>query len=306
MLPAKETITLTNGDSQFSAYRFSSQDPNAPIVLCLHGFPANADSFRHQVADFLAAGFQVITPFMRGYETSSIPDNGDFRIETIAVDVEAWLDQLNIEKVHLVGHDWGATVTYAAACRMPHRLLSISTIAVPHPTRLMSIGLRKNPIQLLKSWYALFNLIPWLSNVVATCKKYAYFKFLWRRWSPSYTLSDNEWHELSNTFQQAGVSDAMLAYYRQNSSLGHLLGWKTTLINSMEEVPVPNLAITGVEDGCIDTKSFVHSILASDHPKGHRIERIKGAGHFCHLEKPELVNPLLIEWFKENADRPER
>jgi pimeloyl-ACP methyl ester carboxylesterase len=47
------------------------------MVLCLHGFPDNANSFRYQIDDLVAAGYQILTPTMRGYEPSSITtDNG--------------------------------------------------------------------------------------------------------------------------------------------------------------------------------------------------------------------------------------
>src|SRR5271154_3488773 len=38
-----------------------------PLVLCLHGFPDTAHSFRHQMPALAAAGYHVVAPFMRGY-----------------------------------------------------------------------------------------------------------------------------------------------------------------------------------------------------------------------------------------------
>ena len=42
-------------------------------------------------------------------------------------------DTLGWEKFHLVGHDWGAFVAWAAAGLNPDRILSLSPISVPHP-----------------------------------------------------------------------------------------------------------------------------------------------------------------------------
>ena len=143
-----ENITLHNGELSFSAYRYLAENPEAPTVLCLHGFPDNANSFRHQIDDFVAAGYHVVVPTMRGYEPSSIPDDKDFSIAAMAGDVVAWLDQLETSKIHLVGHDWGTIVAYAVAGFAPQYLLSLTTIAVPHPIHFQEAA-KKIPSQLL-------------------------------------------------------------------------------------------------------------------------------------------------------------
>lgn len=296
-----EKITLRHGELSFSAIRYGYHDSNPSAVVCLHGFPDNLHSFAHQLEALLAADLQVITPAMRGYQTSSIPKDKNFTIEAMAEDLRAWLDQLNIRQAHLVGHDWGAAVAYAAASLFPERLLSITTIAVPHPARLLSIGLRKAPIQLLKSWYVLFNQLPFIASSLSRRNQFWFFKFLWRKWSPGYQVSKQQWRVLCESFSQAGVCDAMLAYYRDNSSPSHLLGLNKTLMNTISCIDVPNLAITGAQDGCIDTNAFEYSMLEEDHPKGLSLARIENAGHFCHQEEPEQVNLLLTQWMAEHS-----
>jgi pimeloyl-ACP methyl ester carboxylesterase len=160
--------------------------------------------------------------------------------------------------------------------------------------------MRKVPAQALKSWYMLFNQIPGLSDYFIKRKDWALIRYLWRKWSPNQVLSETEWEDLRTTFAQPGVVKAMLSYYRQNVSLAQLLGLKKSATDSLAEIPVPNLAITGADDGCIDTRVFDYTILPEDHPKGMRLERIEGAGHFTHQEKPAVVNRLLIDWFKEH------
>src|SRR5258708_33716536 len=52
--------------------------PDAPIALCLHGFPDTAYGWR-KVAPLLAeSGWRVGAPFLRGYAPSAIPDDGRF------------------------------------------------------------------------------------------------------------------------------------------------------------------------------------------------------------------------------------
>lgn len=47
----------------------------------------------------------------------------------MAEDVIGWLDELGAERVHLIGHDWGAVVSYVAAAMAPERFHSLTTIA---------------------------------------------------------------------------------------------------------------------------------------------------------------------------------
>ena len=52
-------------------------------------------------------------------------------------------------------------------------------------------------------------------------------------------------------------------------------------------------------DGCIASDVFERLIVADDFPQGVKFHRVSGAGHFLHQEKPEVVNPLLLDWLNQ-------
>jgi pimeloyl-ACP methyl ester carboxylesterase len=64
-----EHLTFEHGELTFSAQAMG----DGPIVLCLHGFPDNAGSFRHQLPALSEAGYRAISLTLRGYEPRSIP-----------------------------------------------------------------------------------------------------------------------------------------------------------------------------------------------------------------------------------------
>jgi pimeloyl-ACP methyl ester carboxylesterase len=295
-----EAITLHNGARKFSA-RFYGQDNSGPVVLCLHGFPDNANSFHFQIDDFVAAGYRVLIPTLRGYEPSSITADADYYLASLAQDVFAWLDELHLDKVHLVGHDWGAAIAYAASAIAPDRFLSLTTMAVPHPARFIREGLAGVPLQILKSWYMFFNQIPVLSDYLIRQGDWQFIRFLRRRWSPDQVLTNAQWSDLCETFSQPGVVKAMLSYYRQNASLPLILGFRHSIMSDIKKILVPNLAITGANDGCVDTRVFDYAVLAKDYPRGFRVERVEDAGHFVHQENPAAVNFLIISWLTSNS-----
>ena len=72
-------------------------------------------------------------------------------------------------------------------------------------------------------------------------------------------------------------------------------------MSDIKKILVPNLAITGANDGCVDTRVFDYTVLAKDYPRGFRVERVEDAGHFVHQENPAAVNFLIISWLTSNS-----
>jgi pimeloyl-ACP methyl ester carboxylesterase len=130
----------------------------AQTVLCLHGFPELAVSWREQLAG-LSDRYRVVAPDMRGYGGTDAPTRvRDYTIDILARDVLEMIEALGVEQVHLVGHDWGGAIAWEVAQRYPERLLTLSVINCP-PYQLMMREL-KRPAQLLRSWYFFFFQLP--------------------------------------------------------------------------------------------------------------------------------------------------
>ena len=286
-----EHLSFERGALTFSAQAMG----DGPVVLCLHGFPDNAGTYRHQLPALAGAGYRAISLTLRGYEPSSIPADGDYTMETIATDILEVIDSLDTGPVHLVGHDWGAAVAYVAAAGAPARFNSLTVMAVPHAGRFAREGLRI-PKQLRLSWYMGFLNIPWLSDWVVQRQGYAFIRKLWRDWSPGWQPDQGVLDAVIQTLSQPGVRSAALGYYRAALSV------KALFVSAEEahyEVPVPTLALSGERDGCIASDVFERLTVADDFPQGVRFHRVSGAGHFLHQEKPEVVNPLLLDWLNQ-------
>ena len=283
-----EHLSFQHGPLVFAAKAMGE----GPVVICLHGFPDNAGSFRHQLPALAEAGFRAISVTLRGYECESIPENGDYSVEAIASDIYAVIDQLDQGPVHLVGHDWGAAIAYNAAAAAPHHFKSLTTMAVPHAGRFARDGLRI-PRQLKLSWYMGFFNLPWVSDWVVRRRDFAFIRNLWRKWSPGWSPAPDVIESVIDTLSQPGVLSATLGYYRAALSLSAL---SASADDAHYPVPVPTLALTGERDGCIASDVFERLTVASDYPEGMRFHRIAEAGHFLHQEQPKAVNSLLIDW----------
>ena len=73
-------------------------------VLLLHGFPQHWWAWRG-VIPRLAENHRVIVPDLRGAGWTDVPRTGYDRDQLVA-DVVALLDALEVDRVHVVAHDW--------------------------------------------------------------------------------------------------------------------------------------------------------------------------------------------------------
>src|SRR5262245_59764728 len=128
---------------------------SGPLALCLHGFPDDARSWRHQVPALVEAGYHVVTPFMRGYAPTSQPADGRFDALALGEDVAGLLVALNADDAVVIGHDWGAAATYFGALLASQRMRKIVTLAVPYGPGFFR-ALRESYAQQPPSWYMLF------------------------------------------------------------------------------------------------------------------------------------------------------
>ncbi len=267
---------------------------DGPLVLLLHGFPDNVYTWRHQLPALAQAGYRGVAVHLRGYDPGSQPGDGDYSLDTLAKDPAALLDALGIERAHLVGHDWGAIVSYRAAALNPQRFSSLTTIAVPHDGRFLSEAWR-HARQLRLSWYILFFQMRGLADPVLARQDFALIRMLWRQWSPGWDIPEAALESVIETFRQPGVARAALAYYRTAVASSLPLSPRARRAAAYT-IPVPTLALTGSRDRCIDSAVFRQMMRERDFPGGLEIRQIPGAGHFVQQEKPDHVNRLLLDW----------
>jgi pimeloyl-ACP methyl ester carboxylesterase len=89
------------------------------VVLCLHGWPQHWYEWRH-LMPALADRHRVLALDLRGFGWSDAPRDG-YEKEEMATDVLAVLDELGLERVKLVGHDWGGWIGFLLCLRAPQR-----------------------------------------------------------------------------------------------------------------------------------------------------------------------------------------
>ncbi len=288
--PVSEPVSFANGPLRFSARCYAAEGTPLGSVLALHGFPDGPDTFLPLIPALQSAGYQVITPVLRGYEQSSIPPHPDYRVVALAEDVAAWLDQAPLvgTPVHVLGHDWGAVCGYAAAALLGKKIASFTALAIP-PLGGLPGAIFQVPGQLLRFWYQYLAILPGLGEARYAADNFALVETLWRRWSPGLEPPRHLLEDVRSRFRQPPVLTAALRYYRAQYPI---YWFREPLFRRAVAAPV--LILNGVQDGCMDARIFPFCVERVPFAGGVRHVPLSDCGHWLHLERPEAVLTNLL------------
>ena len=263
---------------------------DGPLALCLHGFPDTAHTWRHLLPRLADAGFHAVAPFLRGYSPSATASDGAYDTGTLAVDACELHGALGgNEDAVIIGHDWGAFATYGAAAAEPDRWRRVVAAAVA-PQASMADGFFSFD-QLRRSWYVFFFQTPFAEIAVAQ-DGYTLIDRLWADWSPGY----------DGTSDAARVKEALGTPERVAAAVGY---YRAMFAGPPDDAaaaeaqaagnsptPQPTLYLHGADDGCMGLD--IIGPVADHLGPGSAVEVVEGAGHFFHLERPDVVNDLIL------------
>lgn len=271
------------------------EDGVGPLVLCLHGFPDCAFTYRYLLPALAQAGFRGVAPFMRGYAPTGKPQDERYQSVLLAQDAVALISALGANEGFLVGHDWGALATYGAAALAPERVQKIVTIGAAHPASLLG-ALATSYDTIKGSWHAYFFQMPFAEQAVVA-NDYEFLERWWRDASPEYDLPREIIESVKATFRQPGVVTAALNYYRHTFNPAN----RDPALAALQEkvaspTPVPTLAFHGTKDRPGRLAAF--ECMDQFFTKGVEKVILPGTGHFVHLERPAEVNAKIVEFLK--------
>ncbi len=180
-----------------------------PQILFLHGFPEFHGSWARHMHFFAGHGFCALAPDLRGYGQSDKPaTTADYRLDVLAGDVIALLETRG--PATIVGHDWGGIISWRVAELRPDLVQGLVVLNAPHPATLPR-AIRRDPRQLLRSWYVFFFQIPWLPEWILA--RGALRRALAATGRPD-SFTAEELRSLEQAWACPGAHSGMLAYYR--------------------------------------------------------------------------------------------
>jgi pimeloyl-ACP methyl ester carboxylesterase len=246
-----------------------------PPVLLLHGFPDTHVVWRKQIQPLVDAGFRVIAPDLRGYGKTDAPSQVEaYALDHLRTDVLALLDTLGIDKVRVIGHDWGAIIGWSLCTHAPGRVDRFVALSCGHPSAIAHAGLA----QRLRMSYVLGFAVPGLAEHALKAGNWFFVRKFTRD-----RIQIGHWRR---NLRPAGRLTAALNYYRANMKLG--------LSHEWSPVHVPVMGVWSDGDPALGEQQMVDS--ARYVAAGFRYEQIGGADHWLQLTGAEKLNPLLLEY----------
>jgi epoxide hydrolase 4 len=261
------------------------------LVLCLHGFPESALSWRYQIEPLAQAGFHVWAPDLRGYGGTTRPRGIEaYQIESLMNDVNGLIAAAGTQRAVLVGHDWGGIIAWYYAMRHPNRVDALVTVNAPHPA-CFEREIR-HWRQLRRSWYMGVFQLPWLPEVVLSAGHGAIIGFIFKR------MARHMPEELVRVYRrqacEPGALTAMVNYYRAALRGGSARRQRRL---GYSRISVPTLVLWGLQDSALGVRNldglsnFVEDLTVVT----------MDAGHFVHEDKPEQVTREMLIWLGDKS-----
>lgn len=134
--------SFTSDDGIILSYR-DFGPANAPAVVLCHGLGANGSQFLDDAAYFVAQGYRVLVPDLRGHGASGFPRDyaeAGFSIAMLAGDMVAMLDAAELDRVHWVGNSLGGIVALQMIADHSQRFASLATFGTAFALDLPAIS----------------------------------------------------------------------------------------------------------------------------------------------------------------------
>jgi pimeloyl-ACP methyl ester carboxylesterase len=266
------------------------------LVVLLHGFPELGRTWRRQLPALAAAGFRAAAPDLRGFGESDRPQAVQaYALRRLVDDVMGLIEALGAERAHVVGHDWGAVVAWAAAAWEPARVRTLTAMNGPHPTAFLEV--LQDPDageQRPMVWYMLLYQFPGVAETWCSRDDFAFLRARLAR-GGAFTAEDIE--AFIAPLRRPGALTSGLNYYR---ALAGPAAW----VDPPPELPpirVPTLVIWGMDDAALGPRVLERSLAKVAAPL--RVERLQGVGHYVQNQDPETVNRHLVSFLTDQGHR---
>jgi len=251
----------------------SGEDP----VLLLHGWPQHWYEWR-ELMPALAGRRRVLAMDLRGFGWSDAPRHG-YEKENLATDVLAVLDQLGLERVKLVGHDWGGWIGFLLCLREPERFERFLALNIPHPW----VQLRNALPHSLRLAYQGFVMAPGVGYLAHRRGRFV------RLALKSGGSDGSFWDEqalasFADNLAEPDRARAAVQMYRVFNlrEIGPILRGRY----AEKRLTVPTRMLFGTDDAAIHP-DLLRGYEA--HADEMEVEFVPGCGHFIADERPELV-----------------
>jgi pimeloyl-ACP methyl ester carboxylesterase len=250
-----------------------------PPVVLLHGWPQHWWIWRKLIPG-LAEERRVICPDLRGFGWSEAPA-GPYELSGFAADTLALLDALELDRVELIGHDWGGYSGFLLCLEAPERVRHFLALGVVHP---WFEPPSPSPQTLKRIAYQLVLATPALGPGVLRHNPAFVRTVLTRGSHPETAWSAAELDCFAESFRPPDHARASSRLYRTfltkevpRLRKGHYRS---------QRLSVPTRLLVGEADPVVRIDAMG---AFEAHAEEMSVTEVEGAGHFIAEERPDVV-----------------
>jgi epoxide hydrolase 4 len=273
-LPQQE-LSFDNSDVRIHYRRYGS----GGAIIFVHGFPDTSLTYHHQILEF-AKDHTVFVPTLRGFPPSSVPLGPErYSIPELVGDIVALFQHLDLDKAHVVGHDWGGVVLQAFALFHPDKVKSLIILNSPVLQPFLNLLQSDSEQQKLSEY---------------TLAYHAYEEgddknenFVVRH------IRDPEWQARIAEYLRESPIHGMLSFYKMGYPAPPY-GAPPPEDTSAFVYCVPTLIVWGLDDPYFSPK-HLNNLWDWFRPS-YRFVSVPGAGHWVHQDAAGKVNLEIRSW----------
>jgi pimeloyl-ACP methyl ester carboxylesterase len=254
-----------------------------PDVLLLHGLGGTRASL-FETAATLSRSYRVHAPDLPGFGSSSKPALGAYNAGWFADIMLGLLDELDVERTHVVGNSMGGRVAIELGLVAPDRIRALGLLCPA------VAWLKRGLHPIVRLMRPEFGLLPhaFRRSVVAS----HFWGMFHDRDLIDPEVADLVVDEFQRIYQTAGARLALLASAR-NIYLEAPFG-RHGFYRRLADLEPPALFVWGSHDRLVPAAFGPHVRKWLPHAEQVTID---GCGHVPQVEHPEEINPLLLDFF---------
>jgi len=279
-LPASALPKFTSHYAQNGAVKIHYSAAGAktkPLVVMIHGYPGFWYDWRN-LMDELDGEYRTVAMDTRGYNLSDKPVGVEnYKHEHLIKDVEAVIKAEGRTSAIIVGHDWGASISWNVVLQRPDLVDRLVIMSVPHPSN-MQRELKINPQQVTNSNYARRFQQPGSENSMTAE-------------STASWVTDPEAKKVYiEAFRRSSFA-SMMNYYRANYPTA---SGDAVVVETYPKINVSTLVIHGMKDTALLSPG--HNGTWDHVSKDTTVMMLPDATHWIERDAGPLVNRTIRDW----------
>lgn len=227
---------------------------SGPVVILLHGWPYDINSFNDVAPALAAKGFRVLVPSARGYGGTRFLSGDTARNAepaALAQDLIDFMDALKIQRAELAGFDWGARSADIVAALWPERVTALVSVS-GYLIGSQEAGKQPLPPKAELQWWYQFYFATERGRAGYQANTHDFAKLIWQLASPQWKFDDA-------TFERSAASldnpdQVALAIHNYRWRLGLAQGEAKyaaleTRLAALPQITVPTITMEGDANG---------------------------------------------------------